>query len=296
MATARNDLVDSATRELCQRWAQAETPLTGVYRGWLEFDLPPSVDGADLPSPGLFLDFELDTRIASVLSGLQSERCLESLLGPSAGAIWDQAASCIAALPANAFTCSIGLFPARARDQIRICVADLRAEDCATFLRAVGWPGRMDSVQTWLHRLATRQQGWPSSERVALHLDVGQRVGPNLGIECRLDRGSQLAGSLREDRFLDALVTEGLCSFDEGRGLRGWPGTRLGSLPSPLSRSVVIRRVNHIKLCFGPEINPAAKAYLSIHAKPWRVRSKGSPPSRGHRKPSNSPCAVNKMP
>jgi hypothetical protein len=78
-------------------------------------------------------------------------------------------------------------------------------------------------------------------------------------------RDAQLRGRLPDACFLDHLVRQGLCTPEHLAGLASFPGVSLERLPHELWRSVLVRRVNHVKLVLDGGRKPEAKGYLSIH-------------------------------
>jgi hypothetical protein len=81
-------------------------------------------------------------------------------------------------------------------------------------------------------------------------------------LEYVLARRSQLRGVLAETEFLARLVKMGLCSDEKRAALFEWPGWGWDSMPHECWPSVVVRRVNHVKVLWDVDAPVAAKAYL----------------------------------
>jgi hypothetical protein len=101
-----------------------------------------------------------------------------------------------------------------------------------------------------------------------LHLDVAGDVGHRVGIEYVFSRSEQLRGHVAETGFLDHLEALGLCSPAKRSGLSAWAGYSTERLPHELWQSLLVRRLNHVKLVLSPDAPPQAKAYLSFHHVP----------------------------
>jgi hypothetical protein len=107
-----------------------------------------------------------------------------------------------------------------------------------------------------------------------LHVDVAGAPLPRAGVELALAREPQVRGRLVETAFLSRLVETGLCTPGRRDALLAWPGTRRCTLPHELWESVMVRRVNCVKLVSGPQ-GVEAKAYLLACSLPAPARRAG---------------------
>ncbi|HKG94394.1 MAG TPA: hypothetical protein VKA84_20950 [Gemmatimonadaceae bacterium] len=255
--------------ELARRWADPAAPLADAVEGiWLELD--DAAGRGAVPAPGVFVDFD-HRALAAGGEGDGADRLMADALAPLLGGAVprDQAARlrpCLDALPAGAFVIYLGVMLSRAgadaSPPVRVCAMGVKGPALANYLRAAGWPGDPHEIARVAAELA------PAGAAM-VHLDVGAAgVAPALGLELTFARRPQLDGVLAEAGLLDALAARGLCAAEKRDALAAWPGYRVETLPHELWPSVVVRRLNHVKVVCGPEGAREAKAYLCVHHEP----------------------------
>ena len=265
--------------DLARRWADPASAIArAVESVWLEFDLDRhGGDDDDVPVPGVFVDF-VETAIGGDDGGdggaaaeagtrLAGEALAPLLGGPLPDAAARRLHSCFAALPSGAFVIYLGVMLSRpaAAAAVRLCVMGVEGRRAlASFLRAAEWPGPADDVIELAAALAHADNG---AGAAMVHLDVmpGGGVAPVLGLEFTFTRRPQLDGRIAERGLLDALVARRLCDPAKRDALAGWPGYHIGTLPHELWPSLVIRRLNHVKVVCTPDGMVDAKAYLCFH-------------------------------
>jgi hypothetical protein len=143
---------------------------------------------------------------------------------------------------------------------------------------------------------------------VTLCLDVGDAVGPRLGLECHLRE--QPAAEPRWERFLDDLVERGWCTPAKRAALLAWPGVTLpGEISDPWPAHLVHeslrqpadhltsldRRLNHVKLTYSPAQAIEAKAYFGFrHARlrPTAEPGEATTPRLRRRNGGGLPAAI----
>ncbi|MEO8561612.1 MAG: hypothetical protein ABI601_06030 [bacterium] len=252
-------------RALAARWCHPHSVLRDASDVvWLEFDIDPDLPHHVGCPPGVLVDFTASAtqergpaaRLALALAAL------DPLLDPraaldSAGAL----RRCLDALPSGAAPVSVGVFLPRDGSVIRLCVDGITGSRLDEYLRAIGWPGSL--VELGRHRRALGPDGDDEAPLAGLvHIDIATTVLPRLGIEHRFRRGAQLRGVVAERAFLDRLVDAGLSTAAKREGVLEWPGCSAASMPHELWDSVVLRRLNHVKLTYAQDCEPEAKAYL----------------------------------
>jgi len=268
-------------RELWRRWADPASPLNGwIASIWLEFDVGDGGDSSDLP--GVFVDFTPAAH-GEGTAGERAGRALEAL-SPLFGdavprAVEDRLHACYAALPAGAFVPYVGVLLPRGAESARVCVGGLGPAELPDYLRAAGWMGSGAALDALAARLAGSREGAVLANPALVHLDVGADVGRAVGLEYVFDRPPQVRGVLPQGAFLDALVGEGLCTPEKRAALAAWPGCSLERFAHELWQSLVIRRVNHVKVVFDGDHAALAKGYLSLHHRFHRRPSPDSSPS-----------------
>lgn len=270
--------------ELCRRWADPRDPLRAwIECLWLEFDVGDRPAGAPA-LPGVFVGFTP----AAHAEGSAAERAararaaLEALLGR---AVESPAAAvlhrCFAALPAGASVLYGGSLLPRGDGALRLCATDIPGRELPRWLADAGWPGSPAALRELLDDLDAVRHGAFARDPALVHVDVGpDGVRPRLGLEYVFGRREQARGTLPDAAFLRRLSALGLCTEEEAAALAGFPGCETRQLPHELWRSLVVRRVNHVKLVVEPGRPPSAKGYLVLHnrytSRPVAATGRGS--------------------
>lgn len=243
-------------------WTDARHPLHHHVTGaWLEMDLASS--GQTIPAPSLFVDF--GAHLARDASGAERLDVLLALLdilerprSPS-GAAALQAA--LAELPPAASLLYAGVMLGRRAAGVRLCIMGLARGELAAYLRAVRWPGDVDALCARMETLARGSAG-AQEQPAVVHLDIGDTLHESIGLEYALARRPQLDGRIAESLLLDRLREWGLLTVAQAAALSGWCGVEVRQLPHELWPSVVVRRVNHVKLVLPGQAPVSLKLYL----------------------------------
>lgn len=179
-------------------------------------------------------------------------------LGSSAiSATWDRV---MAAFPSDARLVYVGDMRKRASPVVRLCIGNVDGEELLQALRQLRWPGSVESARTAMAMAAHARQPRPA----VVHLDLNSSLAPTLGLEYPLSRQPQLAGTIAESQFLDQLMQAGLCDLGKRKGLEHFAGVEIRPLPHECWPSILVRRVNHLKLTVGETGQVSAKAYLCL--------------------------------
>ena len=246
---------------LLSAWGDEGSPLHDALSDvWLEFDRPPS------SALSVFAGFQPGPDLA------RAEAALDLLAGRGAWAAWRPAVSlCFDATPPGSYIHRLGLMLGRPTPLMRVNVAGLAPRDVAMYLGAAGWPGDRDAAAELFAGMHAMVDG------VTLCLDVGETVGPRLGLECHLRK--QPAAEPRWETFLDHLVARGWCTPAKRAALLEWPGVTLPgetaeawpahlvheSLRRPADHLTSLdRRLNHVKLTYSPTEAIEAKGYFGF--------------------------------
>jgi hypothetical protein len=270
--------------ELCRRWADPASPLSRwVESLWLEFDS----GGGGMARPGVFIGFAP----CACAAGNAGERCarvalaLETLLGAPLEMGQRRALErCHRHLPPGASVLYAGSLLPRGDGALRVCAGGIGAGALPAFLRAAGWPGPYAPLEAALPELHAVREGAAARDPALLHLDVGaDGVRPRLGLEYVFGWKEQARGRLAETAFVRHLARRGLCTGEEAAALAAFPGCATEHLPHELWRSLVVRRVNHVKLVFDGSRPAEAKGYLVLHNRFWKhaVAPTGAIPAPG---------------
>ncbi|WP_041596105.1 hypothetical protein [Halothece sp. PCC 7418] len=234
---------------------------------WLEFDLPRKGQPDLLPSCFLGLS-SLGSQVITKQYAWLTKTTLPLLRGtPLSSQLEKQLLSCINALPKQGIVSFIGLMLARQWQTIRICLKGIAPSELINYLKKVQWSGSTTALQTALN------SGLFLVDDITLTLEIGEMgVMPKIGFECYFNQQPKFES--RWEQFLDYLVKTDLCLPEKQEALLSYPGYLQQGSPWPghwvtlanfLGRdSILIRRINHIKLTFEQDRMLEAKAYPSV--------------------------------
>src|SRR5258708_28805640 len=93
--------------------------------------------------------------------------------------------------------------PARQIRAVRLPVHYLKKQEIIPYLRQIGWSGEFERIQNLVERY------FDLSDRIAIDLDIGPQLFPQLGLELHLHARQAL--DPRWVRLLDQLVSDNLC-------------------------------------------------------------------------------------
>jgi hypothetical protein len=251
-------------------WAEPGSILVrGADEVWLEFDLEGALPGGVRPS----FFFGVWTGQADPRSGLGTPpmAVLEAGLGALTGQPMRPAhrariRTLLEALPPGGVLNQVGLMLSRPEGMTRLCLSGLQTRDVVPFLRRVGWDGSWQALDQALGVA----DGFV--DRVWVDLDVGDTLGPRLGVECPVPA---LPPAPRWGPFLDHLVDRALCLPGERDALLAYEGVSRPGEGPPWPRDLAVagllegrpsdtyrRFLNHVKLVVDPARSLTAKAYL----------------------------------
>ncbi|MEP6994835.1 MAG: hypothetical protein ABI968_09965 [Acidobacteriota bacterium] len=270
----------------CEEWADPHSGLgEALDHIWLEFDVPSG--GAGAPAvPSVFARLHEHPNGASRHpSSERVHRVLRALLGSTlSDGLTQSLGRCMAALPDSAQPAYIGVMFSRCIDAARLCVTGLTDELLMRYLKHIRWPGPAAEVAAIAS--AVRRYS-PSGATSLLHVDVGERIRPRLGLEYSLARLDQLKGRFGDEPLLQDFVERRLCTPVKRQGLLAWPGHSFESFEHELWESLLVRRVNHVKLVFESGFPLEAKAYLQFshrfHARRGNLPQSGPLPESDDR-------------
>jgi hypothetical protein len=126
----------------------------------------------------------------------------------------------------------------------------MSATDVGAYLRRLGWPGPIESVEHLVSQTLHDQQ-W-----LRIQLDVGSAT-PKVGIEAYYDPRPTRVGLWKP--LIDRLVAAGLCERPLGDAVLRWPAN--GRLHRK-DRTTATRTLSHVKVSIDSAGAVAAKAYL----------------------------------
>jgi hypothetical protein len=243
-------------RTFYQAWGDTRTPAyVDAPATWLEFDTSDM-----LAHPNLLFGYWPNTTIVRRPMAWLVDDIIPLLLGrPMAPGFRDNLERCILAAPPGTRDFQIGLMFSRAVQAVRLCIFDLPPDRLFSYLEAVGWDGPADLLGEYLEALA------PHADFVGLHLDVGERIYPQIGVEPNFAAGCWTRQPHREPRWhgqFDSLMQRGLVTAAERDALLSWVGHQ--RFKSGAKEQLLLRGLSHLKVVLRPDRRPLAKAYFGI--------------------------------
>jgi hypothetical protein len=246
----------------CLEWMNHHSDLYAhIETIWLEFD--GRTLSAGIPIPCCFVCLpELD-RAASI-------KLLHYILTPLIGSRATVGSTprlmyCLEFLPEGGTVYSIGAMFSRQTDMLRLCLS-LPTRSVPDYLSTIGLGNTALDVAPLLRLIE------PYATRIDLDLDIGQVIGPTVGLEVKPD---DLA---RWPSLLQQLIQSDMCFPDKFNALLRWRGfsKRFRELESsqifikavgPTARAddiVYVRRLNHVKFVHQPHHPFGVKVYLYV--------------------------------
>jgi hypothetical protein len=255
----------------CERWNEPSSPLyAGADDVWFEYDIGSATE-ATPPAPSFFFgprvghagerayDAKPATR-AILHEGF--EALLAGPLAPETAAALDQ---CLAVLPPHARIFQTGLMLSRPSRQIRICIDNLSSAEIAELVAATRGAGDAEHVARALARV---EAATPLLLRLAV--DLGEDIGPKIGIECTARDWRPLLDVLVDDGACDAGLRDALLRLPPvvraGDLAEPWPSDDTTEMLSALiARELALAvKLHHVKLTIERGRPTRAKAYISV--------------------------------
>lgn len=259
-------------RAFCRAWESEAPALLGqIMNIWLEFDVGNHPQAVTCPSVFFGAHPPLGTNPDNDRSAMLRDAL--ALLEPAAiaGARGATLQRICAGLPDGAYAFQIGVMFARQVAAIRVCLRGVEPSSIGALLTKLGWAGARGELETLVSALA------PLVERLDIDLDVGDAIGPKIGIECYFGTDAQTA--LRVRQLGEYLVAQGSCApskvealvqynglTHQDSGPAAWPVhlSALAAAQGPSMASCLIRWVHHVKVVYEPAKPLLAKAYLAV--------------------------------
>ncbi|MET0403490.1 MAG: hypothetical protein ABW123_13850 [Cystobacter sp.] len=223
---------------------------------WLEFDSGPARIHPNL----LFGYWPHETAVRRPMPWLL-DVILPQLLGmPLSEKFRANLLRCFDACPSGTDDFQIGAMIARGIQAVRLCVFDIRPDELPAFLSRAGWKGDLDEVRRYLEAFA------PHADFVGVHLDVGEMLFPQIGIEPGFTAGPWARQPHLEPRWhgqFNQLVERGLCTPARRDALLSFSGYQHVPMDGE-EKLVLLRGLSHLKVTLRPGVSPLAKAYFGV--------------------------------
>jgi hypothetical protein len=239
-----------------QAWGETRQPAyADAGATWLEFDL-----SASTPSPNLLFGYWPRDRDMNRPPEWLIDSIIPLLLGDGvSAAVQQNFKRCLDACPPQTNDFQIGFMVARQLPVIRLCVFDMPNDALFPYLEEIGWQGPGDELRKYLDAFR------PHADFIGLHLDIGERVYPHIGVEPNFVAGCWSRQPRREPRWyelFDKLAELDLLAAEKRQALFSWIGHQNVSLDG--REALLLRGLSHIKIVLRPGGEAQAKAYFGI--------------------------------
>lgn len=244
-------------RSFYEAWGDSHPqPYVDAGSTWLEFD----TSSGGVPAPNLLFGYwPKEVQTSRPVEWLV-DTIIPTLLGaPMSSPFRRNVMRTIEERPAGTEDFQIGLMFARNVQAVRVCVFDIPTEELAPYLQRIGWNGAVDDVLTWVDRLGRH------ADFIGLHLDVGEVVYPQIGIEPNFVAGCWSRQPPKEPRWsaqFAMLEEQGLLTAAKRAALLDWIGH--DSLRIDDRDAVMLRGLSHVKVVLRPGGGAIAKAYFGL--------------------------------
>jgi hypothetical protein len=243
-------------RSFYQEWGSTrQTAYTDARATWLEFDSSEKTVAPNLLF-GYWPQHEETHRPIEWLV----DRIIPMLQGGEISQVFRQnLLKCLEARPAKTNDFQIGVMLSRHLNAVRLCVFDLPADEAFTYLETIGWQGPKEELHRYLEAFR------PHADLIALHLDIGEKIYPHIGIEPGFDAGCWARQPHMEPRWqgqFEQLGKFGLLAPEKEKALFSWIGQQRFALGT--EEILLLRGLSHIKVVLRPNTAPIAKGYFGI--------------------------------
>jgi hypothetical protein len=245
-------------RQFGRCWLEQGWLGDAVAAVWLELDLPADPSFGGPSRPRLFMELRrewLASTGPTEVAGVALAACELVMRGPL-GTSPLTVVSALRQVPEPGCLVYVGCQPASSGSPLRLCFGRLDSTRLPEQLRSLCGAEVAGTLATILPSIAA-----PPMPVVA-NVELADRVLPGLGLELGFERSSQLHGEIREHELVATLVRLGLCSAEKERALSGWPRATVAIMRHEIWPSLLLRRLNHIKLNVRGQRLVEAKAYL----------------------------------
>ena len=272
---ARDEIADRSwiapLLKFCDEWGRIDSLFSQTVPNLIfEYDVRDHPDR--ISSPSVFVALGRDEgnggAIGAAGKATLIERVLTLFMEPAhVSMLMRGIKRCIGSAPANASVSHLGLMLARTQSAVRLNLHNLRFDQIAPFLDAIGRKASTEGLDELLADL------FAFAERISLCVDVGEEIGIPIGLEC----STYQRDMMRWTKFLGHLVERSACTDTQRDCLQKWWGRATPALaPWPANLiveelladrdqlGVIDRYLSHIKITWQPAARLKVKAYLGF--------------------------------
>ena len=260
---------------LTEKWADPSSILHDNILGlWLEFDTANNAN--ETPVPSVFLQtipMRIDNEDDKKKCKWVTQTAIPLLTGhPVPEKIENSFISALENLPPGASLFHVAAMLSRNTDGIRLIIKRILPEDIVPYLQSLGWSDKGDDFTTLINEIKKY------SNCIRLHINIGETIDPQIGLECFISPDKYHEGHGWED-FLTYLVERNVCLPDMKSALLDFPGVDHEGdddeftfdfympsvkLPDTNFSKAIVRYISHVKISYNPGEPIEAKAYTGV--------------------------------
>jgi len=258
-------------------WADADSDLNDkIQCFWLEFDMQDEQNGIPIPSvffgPTKKYTYSKGKKISQFK--WLTETAIPLLKGKEVSSkVKHKIDECLLKMPENTSLFQVGTMLSRENQMIRFHINKIKLEQIIPYLKQIGYKENTEELEKTISELEDK------ADRFVMSYDVTENgIGPRIGIE--LSYSSNLfQEETRWNYLLDYLVEKGICLTEKREALLNYTGIEenqdfSGAVLKPvstsadyldkISKSTVVRYINHVKIVYNPNKKLEAKAYPAV--------------------------------
>jgi hypothetical protein len=260
---------------LTEKWVDPTSELHDKILGlWLEFD---TADNAmDIPIPSVFLQ-TIPLRIDNPSDKRQCKWITQTAIPLLTGhAVKENIEkgfiSALEKLPLGASVFHVASMLSRNTDSIRLIIKRMQPNDIVPYLKSLGWSDDEEGLSALIDEIKKY------SDCIRLHIDIGDTINPQIGLECFISPDKYHEGQGWDD-FLTYLVEKKACNPNIKNALLDFPGVDQENsenefdfdsympsvkLPDTNFSKAIVRYISHVKILYKPREPIEAKAYTGV--------------------------------
>jgi hypothetical protein len=242
-------------RDFYNIWADTtENPYADAGSTWFEFDV-----SSGEPSPNMLFGYWPRRNPARTPEWLADTIIPLLLDAPISPDFRRTLLHCFETLPAGTSDFQIGAMLSRGIQAVRLCVFDLPESQVFPWLDRIGWRGPREQLEQYMSALR------PYADFLGLHLDVGEQVYPQIGVEPNFTAGCWSRQPHREPRWkgqFQKLIELGVMTPEKRQALLSWIGHK--SIVSGDRDMLLLRGLSHLKTVLRLGRPAIAKGYFGI--------------------------------
>jgi squalene-hopene/tetraprenyl-beta-curcumene cyclase len=263
--------------KFCAEWGRADSLFfRSIPNLIFEYDVRDHPER--ISSPSIFIAMErvddespAEESVTPAIKRTVIESALAQFLDPARVAmLMGGIDRCLSSAPINASISHLGLMLSRNTPAVRINVRSLHYDQFSSFLAAIGWNGPREKLEDAI------AESYAFAERINLAIDVGEQIGPAIGLEC----STYVHNPMRWERILRDFVARSICTEEQHLGLSKWwgrqsPSTNPITWPSNLIAegllqnadrfAVIDRYISHFKMTWQADAPRKFKCYLGFN-------------------------------